>query len=76
VQSAVSGLDREFPGQVQARSVDATGQVSVREVQELGFRSHGLVIRSSKGEALWKQPDHEVDMAAVREALRSLLAGR
>ena len=70
---AVSGLEAEFPGQVVAQNVDASTPQSRRAVEELGFIDHGLVIRGSKGEALWKQPDHDVNVDDVRNALKKLL---
>jgi len=73
VQHAVSVLEEEFPGQILAQSVDATTPDSKEVVEALGFGNHGLVIRSSSGKALWSQPDHAVDMAQVRTALRELL---
>lgn len=72
MQRAVSAFEEEFPEQVVCRNVDATTPESMRIVQELGFRNHGLVIRSSEGATLWKQPDHEVDVEAVRGAIRDL----
>lgn len=68
----MSGLEQEFEGVV-AQNVDATLDDSVADVASLGFRNHGLVIRSSEGEVLWKQPDHEVDMEQVRQALGEIL---
>lgn len=70
----MSGLDQEFPGKIVCRNVDATTQESKRAVGDLDFKNHGLVIRSPEGEALWKQPDHEVDMDAVRTAIRDLVS--
>ncbi len=75
MQRAVSVLEEEFPGQIHARSVDATTPESKEVVEALGFGNHGLVIRSSTGKSLWSQPDHEVDMAQVRTALQELLKG-
>ena len=69
---AVSGLEQEFPGSVTGRNVDATTPDARMAVQELGFRSHGLVIRSADGKVLWKQPDHEVRMEDVRAELHRL----
>lgn len=69
----MSELEGEFPGKIEARNVDATTPENEQIVKELGFNNHGLVIRSSDGNAVWKQPDHEVDMAQVREALADLL---
>ena len=71
---AVSGLEAEFPGKVTAKNVDATTATSKKEIAALGFTTHGLVVRSSKGKALFKQPDHTVDMEAVRKEIKELLA--
>ena len=75
MQRAVSVLEEEFSGQVHAHNVDATTPESKASVEALGFGNHGLVIRSSTGETLWSQPDHEVDMAQVRAALQESLKG-
>ena len=69
---AVSGLEQEFSGEVQGFNVDATAPEAAAICTELGFRNHGLVIRSSEGELLWQQPDHAVDMDAVRAELNRL----
>jgi hypothetical protein len=69
----VSGLEKEFPGQVVARNVDATTPESKKEIKALGFEYHGLVIRSAEGNVLFKQPDHSVKMDEVRRELKSLL---
>ncbi len=71
----MSVRDAEFPGQIHAHNVDATTPESKAVVEALGFGNHGLVIRSSAGDALWSQPDHEVDMNQVRTALQELLQG-
>ncbi len=42
--------------------------------QGLGVKNHGLVIRSSKGEVLHKQPDHSADIDAARKAIQEILA--
>ena len=76
MQLAVSELETEFPGRVTCRNVDATTPDAKSVVQDLGFGNHGLVIRSSEGATLWKQPDHDVQMEAVRNALRDLVDGR
>jgi hypothetical protein len=69
----VSGLESEFPGQVKAENLDATTAESVKAMEGLGFKSHGLVIRSSKGKVLWKEADHTVKMDDVRAAIQDLL---
>ena len=73
MKPAVSGLEKEFPGKVVARNVDATTPDSMKEIKELGFANHGLVIRSAKGDVLFKQADHKVRIDDVRKELTSLL---
>ena len=72
LQPAVSGLEKEFPGKVKASNVDASTPEGVAAVKELGFRNHGLVIRDAAGKALWKQPDHQVNLDDVRAAIKEL----
>jgi len=74
VKPAVSGFAQEFPGKVAAENVDATTPEGAAAVKELGFHSHGLVIRSTDGKVLWKQPDHTVKVEEAREELRHLTA--
>jgi hypothetical protein len=69
----VSGLDEEFSGKVHGMNLDATRPENQKIVRALGFENHGLVIRSAEGKTLWKQKDHEVDMADVRAELKKLL---
>ncbi|HEV8608536.1 MAG TPA: hypothetical protein VGS98_00495 [Thermoanaerobaculia bacterium] len=72
LKPAVSGLAQEFPGKVTGENVDARSPEGAAAVKELGFQSHGLVIRSADGKVLWKQPDHTVKVDDVREELRRL----
>jgi hypothetical protein len=69
----VSGLETEFAGRVRALNVDATTPETRPVVSQLGFRSHGIVIRSSAGKVLWSQADHLVRLDDVRAKLRELL---
>ena len=48
----MSGLEQDFPGKVKAQNLDATTPESKKIVKDLGFQSHGLVIRSAEGKAL------------------------
>ena len=74
LKPAVSGLEQQFPGKVTARNIDASDPDRQEEIQQLGFRTHGLVIRSAKdGTMLFKQTDHTVDMTAVQGAIRQIL---
>ena len=69
----MSGLEQDFPGKVKAQNLDATTPENKKIVKDLGFNSHGLVIRSADGKILWKQPDHDVSMADVRKAIADIL---
>ena len=71
----MSAFEGEFPGKIACSNVDATPPEMAALMKELGFKNHGLVIRSPEGETLWKQPDHEVDVEAVRAAIQKLTAG-
>ena len=71
----MSGLEEEYKGKVRGQNLDATTAENKKIVKELGFENHGLVIRSSDGKVLWKQPDHEVKMEDVRRELDRLLKG-
>ena len=71
----MSGLEKEFPGKVKAENLDATTPENKKIVKSLGFETHGLVIRSSDGKVLWKQPDHDVKMDDVRAELKTRLGG-
>ena len=73
VKPAVSGLEQEFPGKVTSHNVDATTPEAREAIRDLGFKSHGIVIRSTDGKVLWKQPDHAVQMENVRKALHEIL---
>ena len=69
----MSGLEREYQGRVRGQNLDATTPENAKAVKDLGFESHGLVIRSADGRVLWKQADHTVKMEDVRRELSRLL---
>lgn len=73
-QSEVAGLEQEFPGKVTVESLDASSPEAAEMTKRLGFKEHGLVIRSSRGAVLWKATDHKLQMDEVREQLRTQLA--
>ncbi len=72
LKPAVSGLEQEFPGKVKAANVDASTDAAKKAIQELGFKSHGLVIRDAQGKAVFKQADHTVNLDETRKALEEL----
>lgn len=69
----MSGLDQEYKGKVHTQNLDATTPENKKICKELGFESHGLVIRSAAGKVLWKEPDHQVKMDDVRKELDTLV---
>ena len=69
----MSGLEQAFPGKVSANNVDAATPDARKAIKDLGFRSHGLVVRAKDGRVLLKQPDHTVDIEAVKRALTTML---
>ena len=71
LKPAVSGLEKEFPG-ITARNVSNDSPEAKADVQALGFKSHGLVVKDRSGKVLFKQADHEVRLDVVRSALRGL----
>ena len=74
MKPAVSGLEQEFPGKVTSHNVDATTPQAREAIRDLGFKSHGIVIRrSADGKALWKQADHTVQMESVKKAIHQIL---
>jgi hypothetical protein len=73
VQAAVSGYEREFDYGVKVNLVDATSTDAEKECHALGFRNHGLVIRSAGGDVLFSQPDHDVVVDDVHAKLVELL---
>ncbi|HKQ19628.1 MAG TPA: hypothetical protein VJW75_07780 [Candidatus Eisenbacteria bacterium] len=73
LKPAVSGLEQAFPGKVTARNVDASTPDARKAIKELGFKSHGLVVKSRDGQIVMKQPDHSVDVEAVKTTLRGAL---
>jgi hypothetical protein len=73
MKPAVSGLEKDFPGKVTAHNVDASEPDAHEAVRGLGFRSHGLVIRSTDGRTIWKQADHTVRIESVKETLHEIL---
>ena len=76
LKPAVSGLEKEFPGQVKASNLDASLPDSIKAIKELGFKNHGLVVRDPDGKVLHKQPDHTVDIDVARKAIAEILRSR
>lgn len=74
MRPAMTRLEKEFPGKVDVRTVDATTPEAKRLMDVLGFHAYGLVIHGRRGELLWKQPDHTVNLEEVRQQVRELLA--
>lgn len=72
--SSVAALEKDFPGKVRAESLDINSPEVEKMVRMLGFKDHGLVIRSRRGAVLYKDAGHELKLDAVRQQIRDLLA--
>jgi len=70
---AVAALEHEFSGKVTTHAVDATTPEGSRAADAMGLDRHGLVIRSSRGFVLWKQPGRDVDLQEVRQEIHTLV---
>lgn len=73
-QTDVASLEKDFPGKVRVESLDATSPEAQEMTQRLGFKEHGLVIRSHRGAVLYKATDHKLKMENVRQELQNQLA--
>ena len=73
-QTGVASLEQEFPGKIKVESLDANSPEAAEMTKRLGFKEHGLVIRSARGAVLYKATDHKLEMDEVREQLKTQLA--
>ena len=73
MKTAVSGLEKEFPGEIKTENLNARDPESQKVIKDAGFQTHGLIIRDANDEIVWKQADQTVKMDDVREAIRKLL---
>jgi len=73
-QTDVATLEQDFPGKVTVESLDANSPEAAEMTKRLGFKEHGLVIRSHRGAVLYKATDHKLRMDDVREQLKQQLA--
>jgi len=73
-QTDVASLEQEFQGKVTVESLDANSPEAAEMTKRLGFKEHGLVIRSHRGAVLYKATDHKLRMDDVREQLKQQLA--
>lgn len=73
-QTDVASLEKDFPGKVTVESLDANSPEAAEMTKRLGFKEHGLVIRSHRGAVLYKATDHKLKMEDVREQLQQQIA--
>lgn len=73
-QTDVASLEQEFQGKVTVESLDANSPEAAEMTKRLGFKEHGLVIRSARGAVLYKATDHKLKIDDVREQLKQQLA--
>ncbi len=72
VRTNVEALPSKYPGQLTVRTVEHLEPEVKAAVAQLGFKSHGLVMRRG-GEVVFRQPDHRVEVEQVRLALERML---
>jgi hypothetical protein len=69
----VAALEKEFPGKVVTRSIDASTPDAQRDLTKLEIGTSGIAVRSSNSVMIFKQGGSSLDMKAVREAIRGAL---
>jgi len=69
----VAALEKEFPGQVVARSIDAATPEAQRDLAHLDIGTAGIAVRNSNSVMVFKQGESFMAIAAVREAIRGAL---
>ena len=69
----VAALEKEFPGQVTARSVDAGNPDAQRDLVRLEIGTSGIAVRNSNSVMIFKQGGSSLDIARVKEAIRGAL---
>ena len=67
----MSELNELFKGEVKAENLDATTPENAKINRDLGFKSHGLVIRDPQGTVVWKQADHSVNVEDAKAFLKT-----
>ncbi len=65
----MSELYENYGGWIETASHDATTEENAAINKDLGFQTHGLVIKDAKGSVLFKQADHNVKMEDVEAFL-------
>ena len=61
----MSELGKKYEKRVTVENLDATNKENAPKQRELGFMSHGLVIRDKEHKIVFKQADHTVKEAEV-----------
>ena len=69
----VAALEKEFPGQVVARSIDASTPNAQSDLTRLEIGTSGIAVRNSSSVMIFKQGGSTLDMKAVKEAIRGAL---
>jgi len=69
----VAALEREFPGRVVARSIDAASPEAQRDLEHLDIGTSGIAVRNSSSSLVFKQGESILSMPAVRTAVRGAL---
>lgn len=72
----VAALEKEFPGQVVVRSIDAASPEAQRDLEKLEIGTAGIMVRNSNSIMIYKQGETYFSIAGVRRAIREALGRR
>lgn len=71
--AGVQGLEKEFPGRVTARVVEAGTPEAQSDLAHLEIGTSGLVVRNSNSIMVFKQGESFLSLPQVRAAIRQAL---
>jgi hypothetical protein len=69
----VNGLEDEYNGALKCDVRDAMSAESKAEIQQLGFKTHGLVIYDTAGNIKAKLDGHRLSEKEIRDAVQMAL---
>ena len=71
----MNGLEKEYPGTVACKVVDATTASAKTKIHEYGFGTHGLVVFDESGTLKSKIDGHRMTKADIQAAIDRATGG-
>lgn len=71
----MNGLDTEYEQSLTCEVLDATTPDNKAKIQELGFKTHGMVFYDDEGTLLKKMDGHLMQEPKIRQAVKEVLGG-